>query len=60
MLGVTLRLPGGGGLRTRKSRKWRTHLSLNKDALVPRVVQAVGRILPRPILGGLHYQYVRI
>ena len=38
----------------------RTHLSLNKDAPLPRVVQAVGRILPTPILGGLHHHYVRI
>jgi transposase InsO family protein len=38
----------------------RTHLSLGKDAPVSRVVHAVGRILPRPILGGLHHQYVRI
>ena len=38
----------------------RTHLSLNKDAPVPRAVQAVGRILPTPIFGGLHHQYVRI
>jgi hypothetical protein len=38
----------------------RTHLSLNKDAPVPRAVQVVGRILPTPILGGLHHQYVRI
>jgi transposase InsO family protein len=38
----------------------RTHLSLNKDAPVSRAVQAVGRILPTPILGGLHHQYVRI
>jgi hypothetical protein len=38
----------------------RTHLSLNKDAPVPRAVQAVGRILPAPILGGLHHHYVRI
>jgi len=38
----------------------RTHLSLNKDAPVPRVVQAVGHILPAPILGGLHHHYVRI
>ena len=38
----------------------RTHLSLNKDAPVPRPVQAVGRILPTPILGGLHHRYVRI
>jgi hypothetical protein len=38
----------------------RTHLSLNKDAPVPRAVQAIGRILPTPILGGLHHHYVRI
>ena len=38
----------------------RTHLSLRKDAPVPRAVQAVGRILCLPILGGLHHQYVRI
>jgi transposase InsO family protein len=38
----------------------RTHLSLNKDAPVSRAVQAVGRIVPNPHLGGLHYQYVRI
>ena len=38
----------------------RTHLSLNKDAPVPRTVQTVGRILPTSILGGLLHQYVRI
>jgi len=38
----------------------RTHLSLNKDAPIPRAVQAAGRILCRPILGGLHHQYGRI
>jgi hypothetical protein len=38
----------------------RTHLSLNKDAPVPRAVQAAGRIVCRPILGGLHHQYGRI
>lgn len=31
-----------------------THLSLNKDAPVSRAIQTVGRILPVPILGGLH------
>jgi hypothetical protein len=30
----------------------RTHLSLNKDAPIPRAVQAAERILCRPILGG--------
>jgi transposase InsO family protein len=38
----------------------RTHLSLTKDAPVPRALQAFGRILPTPILGGLHHHYVRI
>jgi transposase InsO family protein len=38
----------------------RTHLSLNKDAPASRAVQAVGRILAVPHLGGLHHQYVRI
>jgi len=33
---------------------------LNKDAPLPRAVQAIGRILPTPILGGLHHHYVRI
>ena len=38
----------------------RTHLSLNKDAPMPRAIQAVGCIYANPILGGLHHQYVRI
>jgi len=38
----------------------RPHLSLNKDSPISRAVKAVGRILPVPILGGLHHQYVRI
>jgi len=38
----------------------RTHLSLNKDAPVPREVQGVGPIFAKPHLGGLHHQYVRI
>jgi len=38
----------------------RTHLSLNKDSPVSRAEETVGRILPVPILGGLHHQYVRI
>ena len=38
----------------------RTHLSLDKDAPIPRAVEAIGRILSRPVLGGLHHQYVRI
>src|SRR6476620_3709256 len=38
----------------------RTHLSLNKDAPVPRAADTAGRILRLPILGGLHHQYIRI
>jgi hypothetical protein len=38
----------------------RTHLSVNKDAPSPRTVHAVGRILSKPFLGGLHHLYVRV
>jgi transposase InsO family protein len=38
----------------------RTHLSLNKDALLSRAVQLDGRITANPVLGGLHHQYCRI
>jgi transposase len=38
----------------------RTHRSLNKDAPVSRSVQRTGTINSRPILGGLHHQYVRV
>src|ERR1700681_5014255 len=38
----------------------RTHLSLEKDAPISRAVDRAGQILCRPILGGLHHQYVRI
>ena len=38
----------------------RTYLSLNKDALEVRRVQAMGRIVRRPILAGLHHHYVRV
>jgi transposase InsO family protein len=38
----------------------RTHLSLEKDAPISRAVELTGHILCRPILGGLHHQYVRI
>jgi transposase InsO family protein len=37
----------------------RTHLSLRKDAPIPRVVQTVGQMFDVPILGGLHHQYIR-
>src|SRR5246127_4718128 len=38
----------------------RTHLSLEKEAPFSRAVELAGHILCRPILGGLHHQYVRI
>jgi transposase InsO family protein len=38
----------------------RTHLSLGKDAPTGRAAQRHGRIKMRPILGGLHHQYIRI
>jgi transposase InsO family protein len=38
----------------------RTHLALDKDAFLSRSVKRAARILCRPVLGGLHHQYVRI
>jgi hypothetical protein len=38
----------------------RTHLTLGKDAPIGRAAQHVGCIKCRPVLGGLHHQYVRI
>jgi hypothetical protein len=38
----------------------RTHLSLAKDAPILRPVHPIGRIQPRPVVGGLHHQYIRI
>ena len=38
----------------------RTHLALGKDSPLTRPVQAFGRILPLPVLGGLHHHYLRI
>src|ERR1700688_4572690 len=38
----------------------RTHLALDKDAPLSRTVKRTGRILCRPILVGLHHEYVRI
>ena len=34
----------------------RTHLALGKDTPLGRSVQASGRIVPVPMLGGLHHQ----
>jgi transposase InsO family protein len=38
----------------------RTHLALDKDAPLSRTVMRAGRILCRPVLGGLYHEYVRI
>src|ERR1043166_8266746 len=38
----------------------RTHRSLNKDTPVHRLIENVGAIISRPILGGLHHRYSRI
>jgi Integrase core domain len=38
----------------------RTHLSLCKDAPVPRRIQREGTIVAVPILPGLHHRYARI
>jgi hypothetical protein len=38
----------------------RTHLSLHKDAPIPRAVQTVGHTLAIPVLGGLHHEYFRV
>jgi hypothetical protein len=38
----------------------RTHMSLEKDAPIHRPVQSNGRIVSKPILGGLHHVYSRV
>jgi transposase InsO family protein len=38
----------------------RTHRSLTKDTSLHRVVERLGIVTSRPILGGLHHQYCRI
>jgi transposase InsO family protein len=38
----------------------RTHRSLTKDTPLHRVVERLGTVASRPILGGLHHQYCRI
>ena len=48
------------GLLSLYGNEVRTHLSLEKDAPVSRAIELAGHILCRPILGGLHHQYVRI
>ncbi|MCK4293086.1 MAG: IS3 family transposase, partial [Planctomycetes bacterium] len=38
----------------------RTHMSLEKDSPVHCPVQANGKIVSKPILGGLHHVYSRV
>jgi hypothetical protein len=38
----------------------RTHMSLGKDSPIHRPVQNDGRIVGKPILGGLHHCYSRV
>jgi len=38
----------------------RTHMSLGKDSPIHRPVQNDGRIVSKPILGGLHHCYSRV
>ena len=38
----------------------RTHMSLEKDSPVPRPTQVHGKIVSKPILGGLHHVYSRV
>jgi transposase InsO family protein len=40
--------------------KLRTHRSLIKDTPLHRIVERLGTVTSRPILGGLHHQYCRI
>src|SRR3954453_11584645 len=38
----------------------RTHCALQKDAPIHRPIERIGILKSRPILGGLHHQYVRM
>jgi hypothetical protein len=38
----------------------RTHMSLDKDAPVHRPAQTEGKIVSKPVLGGLHHIYRRV
>ncbi len=38
----------------------RTHMSLKKDSPVSRPVQTKGKIVAKPVLGGLHHNYSRV
>jgi transposase InsO family protein len=41
-------------------REVRPHLSLDKDAPRHRAIQRLGQVVARPMLGGLHHEYVRM
>jgi transposase InsO family protein len=45
---------------TRYYNETRTHLAFDKDAPLSRTVMRAGRRLCRPVLGGLHHEYVPI
>jgi hypothetical protein len=38
----------------------RTHLSLAKDAPASRPIEPFGRVIVKPMVGGLHHRYARI
>jgi len=38
----------------------RTHLSLDKDALISSRIERLGRIIAEPMVGGPHHRYARI
>jgi hypothetical protein len=38
----------------------RTHVSLGKDAPYARLIDRIGDVVARPILGGLHHRYARL
>jgi hypothetical protein len=44
------------------SRAFRSHLSFERNAPIPRAISPPddGRIFAKPILGGLHHHYTRV
>jgi len=53
--------PSGSRGRSRRPKLWSGQRGdAPEDAPAPRKLQAVGRVLPGPIPGGLHHQYVRV
>jgi hypothetical protein len=38
----------------------RAHVSLGKDAPYTRLIERIGDVVARPILGGLHHRYARL